>query len=125
MKITDSHMHLFTQKVMNDIWKHRKNINPKLVEISRKKIERFRREKNQPTSKPPPQDAREASKLWKHEFDKHDIEMGIFFGHYPNCTDLLDFVKMDERFEGYTSLNPTKHGYKDLTYGTVAISQIQ
>ncbi len=93
--IVDSHLHLVTESVAKN-WK-RSEKEEKIVNKRRKQF-KLPDYTIYPLQK--------MIELWTQEFEKYNIDKGVFLTYEPHNEDLINFVKSSGRFIGFTSLDP-------------------
>lgn len=93
--IMDSHMHLVTESMAKN-WKRTEQEE----NIIKKRREQFKIPEYNVYS------LEKTIELWKQEFEKYNIEKGVFLTFEPHNEELISFVSRSDKFIGFTSVDP-------------------
>ena len=104
MKVVDAHLHFITREMMEKMGKER-GLEEKEIKERRKRLripefELF--------------DFHTTVKKWLSEFNRYQIERGIFLPFTHNLKEMIALGKVSDRFIGFTSVDPTQENADEI-----------
>lgn len=104
MRVVDTHLHFITKEMMEKMGKERR--------LEEKKIKEHRERLKLPEFEL--FDFHTTVKKWLLEFNRYQIEKGIFLPFAPNLKEMIALGKVSDRFIGFTNVDPTQENADEI-----------
>ncbi|MFQ6066246.1 MAG: amidohydrolase family protein [bacterium] len=104
MRVVDAHLHFITKETMEKMGKERgleeRNIKERRKRLKLPEFKLF--------------DFNTTVKKWLSEFNRYQIEKGVFLPFAPNLQEMIALPKVNDRFIGFTSVDPTQENADEI-----------